>query len=73
MPYDLIIVYHRQPFEEVEENSHIIFKENKSPNGIVPTLKSFFGRVDKGAWVAWKLVEDSRDPSFERIVEIEDS
>ena len=73
MPSDLVIVYHRQPYEEVEENGKIVFKENKSPNGIVPTLKSFFSRVDKGAWVAWKLAEDPRDPGFERVVEIEDS
>ena len=73
MPSDLVIVYHRQPYEEVEENGKIVFKENKSPNGIVPTLKGFFGRVDKGAWVAWKLAEDPANPGFERIVEIEDS
>jgi trehalose-6-phosphate synthase len=41
MASDLVIVYHRQPYEEVEENGKIVFKENKSPNGIVPTLKAF--------------------------------
>ncbi len=73
MSSDLVIVYHRQPYEEVEENGQIVFKENKSPNGIVPTLKSFFGRVDKGAWVAWKHADDPSNPDFERVVEIEDS
>ncbi|PZX18277.1 glucosylglycerol-phosphate synthase [Palleronia aestuarii] len=73
MPSDLVIVYHRQPYEEVEENGKIVFKENKSPNGIVPTLKGFFSRVDKGAWVAWKLAEDPSNPDFERVVEIDDS
>jgi trehalose-6-phosphate synthase len=73
MASDLVIVYHRQPYEEVEENGKIVFKENKSPNGIVPTLKGFFGRVDKGAWVAWKLAEDAANPDFERVIEIEDS
>ncbi|WP_375261120.1 glucosylglycerol-phosphate synthase [Palleronia sp.] len=73
MASDLVIVYHRQPYEEVEENGQIVRKENKSPNGIVPTLKSFFGRVEKGAWVAWKLSETPAEPNFERIVEIEDS
>ncbi len=73
MASDLVIVYHRQPYEEVEEDGKIVFKENKSPNGIVPTLKSFFGRVDKGAWVAWKHADDPSDPGFERVVEIEDS
>ncbi|PIL12416.1 glucosylglycerol-phosphate synthase [Puniceibacterium antarcticum] len=73
MPSDLVIVYHRQPYEEVEENGKIVFKENKSPNGIVPTLKSFFGAVDNAAWVAWKQAEDTSNPGFERVIEIEDS
>lgn len=72
-PSDLVIVYHRQPYEEVEENGETIFRENKSPNGIVPTLKSFFGRVNHAAWVAWKEAEDTTDPGFDRVVEIEDS
>ncbi len=73
MPSELVIVYHRQPYEEVKENGRIIRRENKSPNGIVPTLKSFFGKVDKGAWVAWKLADDPADPDFERVVEITDA
>ncbi len=73
MPSDLVIVYHRQPYEEVEVDGKIEFRENKSPNGIVPTLKGFFGRVDKGAWVAWKHADDPSNPDFERVVEIEDS
>ena len=73
MSSDLVIVYHRQPYEEVEVDGRTIYRENKSPNGIVPTLKSFFGRVDRGAWVAWKLAEDPSDPGFEPVIEIEDA
>ena len=73
MASDLVIVYHRQPFEEVEENGQIVRRDNKSPNGIVPTLKSFFGRVGRGSWVAWKHAEDPNDPGFERTVEVEDT
>ncbi len=73
MSSDLVIVYHRQPYEEVEENGRIVFRENSSPNGIVPTLKSFFGQVPHGAWVAWKLAEDVDSPDFERKVEIDDA
>ncbi|ETX29524.1 glucosylglycerol-phosphate synthase [Roseivivax isoporae] len=73
MSSDLVIVYHRQPYEEVEEDGKIVFKENKSPNGIVPTLKSFFGKVDDAAWVAWKEAEDTSNPGFERVIQIEDS
>ena len=46
MSSDLVIVYHRQPYEEVEETGMTVFRENKSPNGIVPTLKGFFGSVN---------------------------
>src|SRR6056297_4217778 len=73
MSSDLVIVYHRQPYEEVEIDGKTHFRENKSPNGIVPTLKSFVGRAEHGAWIAWKLAEDPSNPDFERVVEIEDS
>jgi len=74
MPSDLVIVYHRQPYEEVEgDDGEILYKENKSPNGIVPTLKALFGKVNHGAWVAWKEAEDPSNPEFERVIEIEDS
>lgn len=73
MSSDLVIVYHRQPYEEVEENGKTVFRENSSPNGIVPTLKNFFGKADHGAWIAWKLAEDPSNPGFERVVEIDDA
>src|SRR5690606_24706636 len=71
----LVIVYHRQPYEEVVEDGRTIYRENKGPNGIVPALKSFFGRVDRGrgAWVAWKQVGARQKDRFERVVQIEDS
>jgi len=72
MKSDLVIVYHRQPYEEVEVDGKIELRANKSPNGIVPTLKSFFGEVEHGAWVAWKLRELGEMPDWDRIVEIDD-
>ena len=73
MSSDMVIVYHRQPYEEVEESGKIVLRENKSPNGIVPTLKSFFGKVDHGAWIAWKLADDPENPDFEQRIEINDN
>ncbi len=70
---DLVIVYHRQPYDEVIENGRPVLRENASPNGIVPTLKGFFGQVNHGAWVAWKHAEDPSNPGFERVIEISDS
>ncbi|OWU78968.1 glucosylglycerol-phosphate synthase [Phaeobacter sp. 22II1-1F12B] len=72
MSSDLVIVYHRQPYEEVEENGVVKFRENKSPNGIVPTLKSFFATAEKASWIAWKLADDPSNPDFEKVVEIDD-
>ncbi|AJE46167.1 glucosylglycerol-phosphate synthase [Celeribacter indicus] len=73
MSSNLVIVYHRQPYEEVEVDGKIEYRENKSPNGIVPTLKSFFGKFERGAWIAWKEAEDPANPDFERVVEIDDA
>lgn len=72
---ELVIVYHRQPYEEHVENGQLVYKEHASPNGIVPTLKSFFGSVERGAWVAWKQVEGKgrEAEKFERVVRMKDS
>jgi glucosylglycerol-phosphate synthase len=68
-----VIVYHRQPYEEVVENGRVVFKENKSPNGIVPALKGFFGTAKDAVWVAWKQLPASGKPNFERTVHVKDS
>jgi glucosylglycerol-phosphate synthase len=70
---DLVIVYHRQPYEEVAEDGRTVLRENASPNGIVPTLKGFFGQVDHASWVAWKHAEDPSNPGFDRVIDISDS
>ena len=71
----LVIVYHRQPYEEVVEDGKTVFRPNKSPNGIVPTLKSFFRRLEPGggAWVAWKEHDPETDPDFERVIHIDEA
>ena len=57
---DLVIVYHRLPYEEVVENGELIRRRPKSPNGIIPTLLSFFSDGKAGSWVAWSV----DDPNF---------
>lgn len=73
MKSDLVIVYHRQPYQEVEVDGRIELREHSSPNGIVPTMKGFFGKVQRGAWVAWKLAEETGAPDFEPLIEVSDS
>ncbi|MFV8818462.1 glucosylglycerol-phosphate synthase [Haliea sp. E17] len=50
---DLVIVYHRLPYEEIVENGEVIRRRPKSPNGIIPTLLSLFADGRQGSWVAW--------------------
>ena len=74
MKRQLVIVYHRQPYEEVTDpDGKVRYVENKSPNGIVPTLKSFFVSVDRGAWVAWKQVNKRNQGEWQRKISFEDS
>jgi glucosylglycerol-phosphate synthase len=68
-----VIVYHRQPYEEAVENGRTVYRENKSPNGIVPALKGFFSTAKDAVWVAWKQLPASGKQNFERTVRINDS
>lgn len=58
---DLVMVYHRLPFDEVVEDGVTRQHNPKSPNGIIPTLLRFFAGERKGAWVAWSQ-QKSRAP-----------
>ncbi len=74
MASSLVIVYHRQPYEEHVENGKTVLKENASPNGIVPALKGFIGQVDRASWVAWKKAPGGgRTARFERRITVNDS
>lgn len=55
---DLVIVYHRLPYEEILEQGELIRRRPKSPNGIIPTLLSFFADGKEGSWVAWSIHDD---------------
>lgn len=72
MKSSLVILYHREPYDEVVENGVIHYREKKSPNGIVPTLKSFFSSVNQGTWVAWKQIKEEERDRFEERVVVED-
>ena len=58
---DLVMVYHRPPFDEVMEDGVLHQRRPKSPNGIIPTLLGLFSGARKGSWVAWSM-QDSRAP-----------
>ncbi len=68
---DLVMVYHRLPYQEVEENGKTLQKKHSSPNGILPTLLGFFSEKQKGSWIAWSF-SDTRNPeNFEEHVVVD--
>ncbi|MGP0128835.1 MAG: glucosylglycerol-phosphate synthase [cyanobacterium endosymbiont of Rhopalodia musculus] len=72
MKSSLVILYHREPYDEVVENGKIHYLPKKSPNGIVPTLKSFFTDVRQGTWIAWKQVSLEEKATFTEQVTVEE-
>ena len=57
----LVIVYHRQPFDETLDNGKVSRALAQSPNGILPTLLGLFSGGRKGAWVAWSTLHNDVD------------
>ncbi len=63
-----ILLYHRTPFEEGrDETGKRIWGDQKSPNGIIPTLRNLFRSREDGTWIAWRQVEQVKDADDERI------
>src|SRR3546814_13329237 len=60
---DLVIVYHRLPYEEFFEKGKLIPRPPTSPNGLLPTLLRFFSDGPRGAWAAW-AVDDTKRGAF---------
>lgn len=57
---ELLMIYHRLPYEEVVENGERLRRRPRSPNGIIPTLLSFFAKGEQhtareGTWLAWAV------------------
>ncbi|UAW97150.1 glucosylglycerol-phosphate synthase [Halopseudomonas nanhaiensis] len=61
----LVMVYHRLPYEEVIEHDSVVRRPPSSPNGIIPTLLSFFDHGQKGSWVAWSVHDPREGRAFE--------
>ena len=52
----LVIVYHRQPYDEVAGPDGMRYLEHKSPNGIIPSLRGACRSLrdpNDAIWVAW--------------------
>ena len=69
---DLVVVYHRLPYEEYVDNGVLKRRAHSSPNGIIPTLLSFFASGRKGAWVAW-TTHEPRKGEFEAHTSVDET
>ncbi|WFF41149.1 glucosylglycerol-phosphate synthase [Salinicola endophyticus] len=58
---ELVMVYHRLPYEEYRVDGKIRRRRPTSPNGIIPTLQSFFAN-QRGSWIAWSIYEGDEEP-----------
>jgi glucosylglycerol-phosphate synthase len=59
---ELLMVYHRLPYEEYLEDGELKRRRPTSPNGIIPSLLSFFGGGQAGSWVAWSVDDHKQGP-----------
>ena len=55
----LVLMYHRFPYEVKKINDVMERVAPKSPNGILPTLQNFFQNGRSGVWIAWEEVKQS--------------
>lgn len=67
---ELVMVYHRLPYEEHIVEDKRVRRPHSSPNGIIPSLLSFFGGGHPGSWVAW-TVHDPKHPPAPRHVAVD--
>lgn len=56
-PPQLVMMYHRFPYEKIEANGRVQRVPPRSPNGILPTLQGFFANGRAGVWIAWEEVD----------------
>ena len=68
---DLVMVYHRLPYDELVVDGVTLQRRPKSPNGIMPTLLNFFAGGRKGSWVAWSQQASRAPRDFETHVAVD--
>jgi glucosylglycerol-phosphate synthase len=68
---ELVMVYHRLPYDELVVDGITLQRRPKSPNGIMPTLLNFFADGSKGSWVAWSQQASRTPADFETHVAVD--
>ena len=65
-----VILYHRTPFDEsIDSEGNRTWVDQKSPNGIIPTLRNLFRNKEDCTWIAWRRV-DSVDNAEDESIEM---
>jgi glucosylglycerol-phosphate synthase len=67
----LVMVYHRLPFERTEVNGEIIRSKPKSPNGIIPSLLGLFEKGRSGIWIGEEEHQEGKEPYKNEMVDVE--
>ena len=63
----MVMLYHRLPYEVQEINGRKEHVPPKSPNGIIPTLLGFFNTGRAGAWIAWEEVASKKNRALKDV------
>lgn len=67
----LLLMYHRFPYETREINGTEQKVAPKSPNGIIPSLLGFFSNGRSGAWIAWEEVRNKTQSHTDHYIDEE--
>jgi glucosylglycerol-phosphate synthase len=70
-PRQLVMVYHRLPFDEVRRRGRVERRRPRSPNGIIPTLLGCFRDGHEGLWVAWSKQVTRTPADWEETVPVD--
>ncbi len=63
-----MLVYHRSPYEEtIDADGNRQWVDQKSPNGIIPTLRNLFLEERSGTWISWREDAEGSASGDERI------
>ena len=65
----LLVMYHRLPYEMKEVDGTEKKVSPKSPNGIIPSLLGFFSNGRTGAWIAWEEVRNKNMGRADRYID----
>lgn len=63
----MLMLYHRLPYELREINGRVQQTSPQSPNGIIPSLLGFFNTGRSGAWIAWEEASGRKNEKLKNI------